>query len=72
MAESYCDCNHNSEFETIKSIYPDEFEVISIYSPNNSKSEGLFRTRLQLDSPITLSYSISGNYVICNTLAGYL
>ena len=59
------DSDLSLEFQTVSSIFPDEFEVISINSPDHN-SEGIFRARLQLDSPISLSYFLSGNIIPYN------
>ena len=68
MSKLLDDSDLSLEFQTVTSIYPDEFEVISISSPDHFNSEGIFRSRLQLDSPISFSYFLSGNLIPYNFL----
>ena len=48
---------HRDEFEMLKSIYEEQFEIIQI---GNLSSEALFRAYPQLESPLLLSYQSNG------------
>lgn len=52
MAESA----HRDEFEMLKSIYDEQFEIIQISNP----ATAIFRAFPQLDSPLLLSYLTNG------------
>lgn len=46
---------HKEEFETLKSIYDENFDILSIASSTTDNSEGIFKAHLSLDSQITIS-----------------
>ena len=60
---------HRDEFEMLKSIYEEQFEIVQI---GTLSSEAIFRAYPKLESALSLSYQTNGKNLKVSVLAIFL